>query len=92
MNTCELRCGGARQYKKTVQIGDVFLHPIYKLDQRYGWMAAINELPALLGSWIGNAWDFFECVNRCLLMLMNWNYLREYEFIEFNLFRCWIWQ
>jgi hypothetical protein len=90
MNIRELRCGGAKQFRKKKQIEDGFPHLIYKLDLRYGWMHTIFEPPGLLGSWIGNASEHFEYVIRCPRMPMDWSYLCQYGFIICNLLHFWI--
>jgi hypothetical protein len=91
MNICESRWGGAKQYRKRVQIKWVFPHPIYKLELRCGLMPAIYKLPALLQSCVGNAWEPFVCVGQYPLILMSCSYLHQYESIELNPLYFWTW-
>jgi len=71
----------------TVHIKDIYLQPIYNLDLSCGWMLVLYKPLIELRSWIGSACDLFRCVNKCRLLHMSWNCLRQFEFIEYNLFR-----
>jgi len=50
-------------------------------------MHVMYELPALLESWIGNAWDLFGYESKFPRMLMSCSYRRQFGSIGFNLFR-----